>query len=153
MVQWPLVKSLVDFGSGFRVENFDVTDISPILQTKVYDIIDPLQLFKCLSHNVDQLQRQIENIGNLLDLKGSSEIGLITGQFQDKAVDFMSGKITNFSLIPPTVSMCTKICMMGFSCTNFIFQRKIHDIPTHVAEPSFRCRQIKGKSKTRSKAG
>ena len=37
--------------------------------TEIGDDLDPMQLHACLTNNVNQLQRQVENICNVLDLK------------------------------------------------------------------------------------
>ena len=43
-------------------------DVSPVLK-KLEEGLDPIQLHNCLASNVNQLQRQVENLGNVVDLK------------------------------------------------------------------------------------
>ena len=43
-------------------------DVSPHLRV-LEDELDPIQLHSCLASNINQLQRQVENVGNLIDLK------------------------------------------------------------------------------------
>ena len=85
--EWPIVKAIVDWPIKKSMENSQTTepampdcsikinksllkpvDISPDI-LRVDDGLDPIQLHSCLVSNVNQLQRQIENVGNFIDVK------------------------------------------------------------------------------------
>ena len=44
------------------------TDVAPVLM-QIGEGLDPIQLLDYLASNVNQLQRQVENLGNVVDLK------------------------------------------------------------------------------------